>query len=108
MEQIKQRIISSSLYGAIATVLFVTAITIWGELHAPIKNWLAITFSHHWLGKSILSVAVFFVIAIIIFMFRRKSGEYGDSTDRLVSSLTKVVVLCTAVFLVFYLYEYFK
>jgi hypothetical protein len=47
----------------------VMLLTIVGEEWAPLKNWLKVTFSHHWLGKSYLSVALFALVVLVAFPF---------------------------------------
>lgn len=101
-----QKILKSGIWGAIASIIFTTVITIWGELHAPLKSWLAGTFSHHWLGKSILSVAVFIAIGFIAYFFQRVSEtDENDRTANLIRLLTIITAVATVAFIGFYLYE---
>lgn len=58
--------IRASAWAAIGAIVLVVVLTIVGELHAPLKNFLKDTFSHHWLGKSILSVVVYLVVALAL------------------------------------------
>ncbi|MCP8307766.1 MAG: hypothetical protein H3Z52_03540 [archaeon] len=45
-------------------ILLVTGMTIGAELYKPLKDWLAITFGHHWVGKSVIAFLAFFIIAL--------------------------------------------
>lgn len=53
------------LYGACIAIVFIAFATIGAELYAPFKNWLAATFSHHWIGKGILAMLIFLVVSVI-------------------------------------------
>jgi hypothetical protein len=43
----------------VASIWFVTAVTLAAELSPPLKAFIATVFLHHWLGKSILTLVVF-------------------------------------------------
>jgi len=62
----KNKIIFSITIGAIAAVIFITAITIAADLYLPFKDWLKNNFHHHWVGKSVLAVAIFFAASLFI------------------------------------------
>ncbi|MBI2046170.1 MAG: hypothetical protein HYT28_02020 [Parcubacteria group bacterium] len=53
------------LIGASVAVVFIAVVTIGGELYTPIKDWLAGVFSHHWIGKGILTMLVFVIASIL-------------------------------------------
>ncbi|PIP73031.1 MAG: hypothetical protein COW88_03455 [Candidatus Lloydbacteria bacterium CG22_combo_CG10-13_8_21_14_all_47_15] len=59
------------LWGAIIAVLWISLSTIFGELLQPFKDFLAVTFTHHWIGKSIITVAIVFLFFCAAWMFRR-------------------------------------
>lgn len=61
-----------ALSSAIA-VISVVLLTLSSELHPPLKNWLASNFSHHWIGKSVLSFLIFAVFMIIFQIFKLKN-----------------------------------
>ena len=70
----KPKLIISSAYAAIITIVFVVVITIWAELSVPLKNWLKNFSGHHWTSKSIFSVLVYTVVtALSYFTFRNPS-----------------------------------
>lgn len=47
----------------IIAILFITVITISGELLPPIKDWLKQTLFHHWVGKGVLGLLLWVLIA---------------------------------------------
>lgn len=55
----KLKLICSFTRSAIAAVVFITAATILAELYSPFKDFLKNNFYHHWVGKSIISFAIF-------------------------------------------------
>jgi len=57
------------------TAVFVAAVTVIAELAPPIKNWLKATFSHHWVGKSILAAALFAGLTIIFALLPLRTDE---------------------------------
>jgi len=63
----RTRLVIASSYAAIVTITFVTIITIWAELAAPLKDWLKIFSGHHWTSKSVLSVLVYAVAAAVLY-----------------------------------------
>lgn len=60
---------------AITTNIFVVIITIWGELSAPLKDWLKNFSGHHWTSKSILSVLLYAATAVIFYFIFRNADE---------------------------------
>ncbi len=60
-ERVKHFIISS-----ITTVAVITLLTIAAELNAPLKDWLKQVFSHHWIGKSVIALAVFLIFSFVM------------------------------------------
>ena len=69
-----------NLYNGISTASVALAtMVIVAELVPPFKNWLAATFSHHWVGKAIIISVVFFLAA-----FAYKNEEIsGVSSEKL-------------------------
>ncbi|MEK7531820.1 MAG: hypothetical protein AAB545_02750 [Patescibacteria group bacterium] len=51
---------------ATVTVVFFTLITIVADVFLPLKDWLKLTFTHHWIGKGVLGFVLFFVSAMFI------------------------------------------
>lgn len=91
-----------AISGALS-ILFVTAATIGGELYKPFKGWLAGTFSHHWVGKGVIAMAIFFGLGLLFgFLMRR-----GRLPTGLLVMCTWVAILSTAAIVGFYIYEAF-
>lgn len=63
------RLLIATALGVVMVSALVMLLTIVGEEWAPLKNWLKATFSHHWLGKSYLSVALFVLVVLIAYPF---------------------------------------
>lgn len=59
------RIVAGAAAGLIVAGLLVVALTVGGELYAPLKNWLKATFYHHWVGKGALASLAFVLFTII-------------------------------------------
>ena len=103
MENQKLKIIHSAICGAIAAVIFITAITITADLYLPLKDWLKNTFSHHWIGKSILSVAVFIVIGLVSRFLPIEASE--DKLNKVLKLLSWAMVLGVILIFLFFIYE---
>lgn len=56
---------TNMLCGAILAITFIAFATIGAELYIPFKNWLAATFSHHWIGKGVLAMLIFLVVSTV-------------------------------------------
>ncbi|SEP15170.1 hypothetical protein SAMN04487948_1176 [Halogranum amylolyticum] len=48
----------------VASIWFVTAVTLAAELFPPFKAFIATVFLHHWLGKSVLTLVVFGLVVV--------------------------------------------
>ena len=59
------------------TIIFITALTIVAELHVPTKDWLQTTFTHHWIGKSILALVLFGLLSAFRFFFPNVKPHFG-------------------------------
>ena len=73
----KPKLIISSAYATILTIVFVVVITVWAELYAPLKNWLAGFSGHHWTSKSIFSVLVYVVAIMVLYLLPHKNSNNG-------------------------------
>ncbi len=95
------------IWSAGLTVLFLTLLTAVSDLHPPVKQWLGDVFSHHWLGKGILGIAVF---ALLTLLCRTQTHRGGQDTAllRAISALAAISVLSSAALIVFYLIEWWK
>lgn len=97
------KIFQSFTLSAIITILFITAITVVSELLPLFKSFLKSTFTHHWIGKSILSILVFLAGALIFLILPVKSNL--SRANLLLQGLVIVVVLSFLVILGFFSYE---
>lgn len=102
----KIKLINSVLMGAIATVIFIALITIVADLAPALKDWLKSTFSHHWVGKSILSLA-FFVISSSIASICPCIRADTEKTTKLLSYLFWSSISSTVAIFLFFIWEAF-
>lgn len=98
-------IFSSSL-AVIGSSIFLTGLTLWGELHPPIKDWLKNSFTHHWVGKSILTAVVFILIAGLSKRLSKSLAEQKAADYVMAATLS--TLLCTVILTGFFTYEYFS
>lgn len=96
--------IKSWIVSAIVAIVFITTITIWSELFKPIKNWLAETFSHHWVGKGVVSVILFIVVGFLLHGVFKKND---NGIKFWLYVLFWVTLLGTVAITGFYIYEAF-
>lgn len=85
-------------------IITVAVLTIAGELHKPLKNWLAETFMHHWIGKGVISFVGFYILGYIL------SFIVPGNRDKVVTilfGLFWVSLLSTLAITGFYYYETF-
>ena len=64
-----ERIITSVTGGSIVAVISIVLMTVVAEINPAFKKWLAGNFTHHWIGKSVMSIVVFLVTTIIFMIF---------------------------------------
>ena len=70
----------------VGVIWLVVVMTIAAELSEPFKALLAGTFTHHWIGKSIISV-IAFVVLYIIFSRARESDNVSRDAWKVVWSV---------------------
>jgi len=98
------RIITAIFSAAAWTAVLIAAMTIGGELYRPFKEGLKNLFTHHWIGKGVVSLAFFLAVSLFLFFVRRRTGEADIAVRRLFwASLGS-----SAAIVVFYLYEWFS
>lgn len=90
---------------AIASIVWVAGSTIVGELDAPFKNWLKAVFTHHWIGKGIIAVAIFVFIFVIMTVFARKFARARSM--QILQLLVWTSILSLFAIVGFYLYKDF-
>lgn len=104
-EQKTFRFITAFAVSAVIVVFFIVITTIAAELVPSIKKWLAETFNHHWVGKSILSVALFTATSVPVFFLVPFADE--KRVSRALMTLILAIVIGTVVLCAFFLYESF-
>lgn len=87
----------------VAAMALVTVLTVGTELNAGLKDWLATSFLHHWIGKGVLAVMTFGAIVGGASLFRR-----GQPTHVYRGALLTVsaAFLLGAIILAFFTIEY--
>lgn len=99
----KEHIVGAFAISAILSVIAVVALTVFGELYAPLKDGLKNIFSHHWVGKGVLSFVGFYTVGLLIAQTNMGRG----SAIKLLSLLAWVSLLGAATITGFYFYEVF-
>lgn len=102
----KPKLIISSAYAAIVTIVFVTVITVLAELSAPLKDWLKNFSGHHWTSKSIFSVLLYAIVTVVLYLALRKYRD-GHIRNALVFLLV-FTALGTAVITLFFTGHHFQ
>ncbi len=88
----------------LVTTVAITIMTLGSELYPPLKAWLATTFGHHWVGKGVISIVLFLVVAVVSYpALTRSERSMAAWSYRLVA----VVVLATVTIVAFFTYEFF-
>lgn len=100
-----QQILFSITHSVIVVVVFITAVTIGGELLPAFKGWLKEIFFHHWIGKGVLSVALFFVVGVVGYLFSLRKSEMSISSTLMVLFWVSLIAICSI--LGFFVYESF-
>lgn len=70
----KPKLIISSAYAALITIIFVVAITIFAELSVPLKDLLKNFSGHHWTSKSIFSVLLYAACTTLLYLLLPKQS----------------------------------
>lgn len=104
-EHFKIKIASTAAMSAILAVFFVTVITIAAELWPPLKEWLRTIFTHHWVGKSILVIVLYFLR--LFFIFRINNGASIERLNKILIFLFWLAVMGTLIIFGFFTAETF-
>ncbi|MCP8308839.1 MAG: hypothetical protein H3Z53_10965 [archaeon] len=94
----------SFLLATIVIIILVTSITIGAELYKPLKDWLAITFGHHWVGKGVIALISFLVVSLGFNSYFRKRES---NTFRWAIALTAIITLSVLALIGFFVLEYY-
>lgn len=93
----------SSSIAATLAIIFITALTIWAELSPPLKDSLTAITGHHWVTKSVLTMAVY-AVGFIVFYYA--FGANAPRVRRAVITLIVISWLATAGLVVFFFWHY--
>lgn len=96
----------AAVKSAIVSVVFITLLTVVADLYAPIKDLLKAAFTHHWVGKGILSVVLFFASLLVFYPLSKSDRE--TELSRLIRALAFTAYAGTFVLIAFFLLEAFK
>lgn len=102
----KPKLIISSAYAAIITIVFVVVITILAELSVPLKDWLKNFSGHHWTSKSIFSVLLYAVATMVLYLSPQKHSD--DRLKRILGSLLVFTILGTIIITLFFTGHHFQ
>ena len=102
----KQKLIISSAYAAILTIIFVVVITVWAELSAPLKDWLKSFSGHHWTSKSIFSVLLYAVATVVLYLSPHKHDD--DRLKKILGFVLVSTALGTVALALFFTGHHFK
>ena len=89
---------------AILTFIFIIFLTIYSELNESFKNMLTNIFSHHWIGKSVLSLIFFFLAYFILNKIIKDNKNISKQINLVVIT---AIIGCLAIFF-FFVYEFIK
>lgn len=95
-EKTKRHVVSCMI-----TVVVVTALTVAAEMSAPLKEGLKRLFFHHWVGKGVIALVVFFLFAHMIPIHVKKPLR------EVVNWLTTLAAACGIAIFLFFLWEFF-
>jgi uncharacterized membrane protein SirB2 len=102
MDNKRNKRIYSFAAAAIAAIIFVVIATILGELYKPFKDWLKETFYHHWMGKGIIMILIFYLFGFIGF----RASEDEDKMISILRILFWTAIIGALAISGFYVYEY--
>lgn len=102
---LEARYASAATMAAATSILFVTVITVLADLAPGLKDWLKVTFTHHWIGKGVIAAGLFVVVYLFLNAFLKKAT--AERLVPLLRLLTWLTVAGTIVILGFFVYEAF-
>ena len=100
----KKKIKNSFAIAASVAIVFIVFATIFGELYKPFKNSLKDIFSHHWIGKGVIAIVIFYALGFLGYFKASSSEKVLITVLKVVFWIAVVGVLAISAF---YLYEYF-
>ena len=91
---------------SIIILLYIPIITIGAELVKPVKDFLANTFWHHWLGKSVVLIVLY---AVIMGLLSFKKTEEDEKSDAKYFNMLMIIGIVGVLSVFgFFVYEYLK
>ncbi len=84
----------------IVTIILITVTTILSEISELFSRFLADVFWHHWIGKGIIALVVFFLIALL-------SSNKEKDVYRSTKTVIATSIICGMAILLFYLFHFF-
>ena len=102
----KPKLIISSAYAAIITIIFIVAITIFAELSMPLKDWLKNFSGHHWTSKSIFSVLLYAAVTTMLYISLPKHSD--NNLKITIGFLLVLTVLAVIIIALFFTAHHFQ
>ena len=109
------KLLKSFVLSTSVTSIFVVVITILGELYKvvgadgkavnPIKDLLKALYGHHWVGKGVWAICLFF-ITMLAFYFVIKPEDDTRRLGKYITLLSWMLIVCTLALYGFFTYEY--
>lgn len=99
------KLLHSAICAAAVTAVFIAAITVSAEFSPSLKDWLKTVFSHHWLGKSALSIALFIAVTFFGYFLPLKTDT--DTMRKRILLLFWVSLASALTIIIFFGYEAF-
>ena len=94
------KLLTTLAVGLVVAILFTSILVVVKEENPGVKDWLKATFSHHWIGHGILTLAVFALSSLIAYPFGK-----GMNAEKSTWTVLLVTVIGILIILVFYLVE---
>ena len=86
------------ILSGILTSILITFLTIYAEMNEVFKEFLKNAFYHHWVGKGIISIIFFILLAQLIHLKQKKD------INKFINSFFIITILCSlAIFIFFFL-----
>lgn len=87
----KSKILHSFVISAIITAIFIVVITIAAELIPSLKDFLKITFYHHWIGKGVAALGIFAIIGVLGLVLPLGKKDYWISFGMWLLAITAFI-----------------
>jgi len=94
------RLLTSLAIGLTVAILFTSLLVVVKETTPSVMQWLATTFSHHWIGHGILTLLVFALSTLITYPLAKASISPEKSLWVLTSVTTVGVLIILGFFII--------